>query len=210
MASGRYDIAIEQYKQLATADPSSIDIQRALADAYKAQGNATGAIAILEAAVQKDPSHVAASLDLAHAFLSAGRVSDAKAQYRQTLKIQPNNPNALNDLSYLMADADENLDEALLLAQRGAQFATEPSLKTSLSDTLGWIYLKKHMYDMALQRFRSLVNSNPESMVFRYHLGTTLYQMGNKTQAKAELEAALAAPTKSDDEPRIRELLARI
>lgn len=210
MASGKYDIAIEQYKQLATADPSSIDIQRALADAYRAQGDATGAIAILQAAVQKDPSHVAASLDLAHALLSAGRVGDAKAQYRQTLKIQPNNPNALNDLSYLMADAGENLDEALVLAQRAAQFATEPSLKTSLSDTLGWIYLKKHMYDMALQRFQSLVNDNPQSMVFRYHLGNTLYQMGNKTQAKVELEAALAASTKSDDEPRIRELLARI
>jgi predicted Zn-dependent protease len=210
MVSGKYDIAIEQYKQLAAAAPSSIDIQRALADAYKAQGNATAAIGILEAAVQKDPSHVAASLDLAHALLSAGRVGDAKVQYRRVLKIQPNNPNALNDLSYLMADSGENLDEALVLAQRGAQFATEPSLKSSLSDTLGWIYLKKHMYDMALQRFQSLVSNNPGSMTFRYHLGTTLYQMGNKTKAKAELEAALAAKDKSDDEPRIRELLARI
>ena len=210
MASGKYDIAIEQYKQLAAAAPSSIDIQRALADAYKAQGNATAAIGILEAAVQKDPSHVAASLDLAHALLSAGRVGDAKVQYRRVLKIQPNNPNALNDLSYLMADSGENLDEALVLAQRGAQFATEPSLKSSLSDTLGWIYLKKHMYDMALQRFQSLVSNNPGSMTFRYHLGTTLYQMGDKTKAKAELEAALAAKDKSDDEPKIRELLARI
>src|ERR1035437_2790424 len=84
------------------------------------------------------------------------------------------------------------------------------SLKTSLSDTLGWIYLKKHMYDRALQTFQSLVNNNTGNMTFRYHLGTTLYQMGNKTKAKAEFEAALAAATKSDDEPKIRELLARI
>jgi tetratricopeptide (TPR) repeat protein len=210
MSSGKYDIAIEQYKQLAAAAPTSIEIQRALAAAYKAQGNATAAIGILEAAVQRDPLHGAASLDLAHALLSAGRVDDAKLQYRRLLKIQPSNPNALNDLSYLTADSGENLDEALVLAQRGAQFATELSLKTSLSDTLGWIYLKKHMYDMALQRFQSLVSNNPGSMTFRYHLGTTLYQMGDKTKAKAELEAALAATDKSDDEPKIRELLARI
>ncbi len=209
MSSGKYDIAIEQFKQLAAAAPASIEIQRALAAAYTAQGNATEAVGILEAAVQKDPSQVAASLDLAHALLGAGRVGDAKLQYRRILKIQPNNPNALNDLAYLMADSGENLDEALVLARRGAQFATEPSLKTSLSDTLGWIYLKKSMYDSALQTFQGLVNSNPGSMTFRYHLGTTLYQMGNKPKAKVELEAALAARPKSDDEPKIRELLAR-
>ena len=209
MSSGKYDVAIEQYKQLAAVAPNSIDLQRALATAYKAQGNATEQIAILESTVQKDPQQMAASLDLAHALLGAGRVDDAKALYHQMLKIQPNNPNALNDLSYLIAESGENLDEALTLARRGAQYATEQSLKTSLSDTLGWIYLKKKMYDSALQAFQNLVNNNPNNMTFRYHLGTTLYQMGNKPKAKAELEAALVVKPKSEDEPKIRELLAR-
>jgi tetratricopeptide (TPR) repeat protein len=209
MSSGKFDLAIEQYKQLAAASPNSIDIQRALATAYKEQGNAAGQIAILKTTVQKDPQQMAVSLDLAHALLDAGRVDEAQAIYRQMLKIQPTNPNALNDLSYLMAESGENLDEALTLARRGAQYATEQSLRTSLSDTLGWIYLKKKMYDSALQSFQNLVNNNPNSMTFRYHLGTTLYQMGNKPKAKAELEAALAVKPKSDDEPKIRELLAR-
>jgi predicted Zn-dependent protease len=210
MSSGKYDIAIEQYKQLVTAAPKSVDFQRALAAAYSAQGNAADAVGVLQAAVQKDPSQVAVSLDLTHALLSAGRVDDAKTEYRRLLKIQPNNPNALNDLAYLMADSGENLDQALELARKGTQFATEPSLKTSLSDTIGWIYLKKHMYDSALQTFQSLVNGNPESMTYRYHLGTTLFEMGNKPKAKAELEAALGATGKSVDEPKIRELLARL
>ncbi|MGD1073253.1 MAG: tetratricopeptide repeat protein, partial [Bryobacteraceae bacterium] len=59
VASGRYDLAIEQYKLLAAAVPASTDIQRALAAAYKAQGNATAATGILQAAVQKDPSNAA-------------------------------------------------------------------------------------------------------------------------------------------------------
>jgi predicted Zn-dependent protease len=209
MSFGKYDMAIEQYRQLAAAAPASTEIQRGLAAAYTAQGNAAAAAGILETAVQKDPSQMAASLDLAHALLSAGRVGDAKAQYRRMLKVEPNNPNALNDLAYLMAESGENLDEALAFARKGAQFATEPTLKTSLADTLGWIYLKKRMYDSALQSFQSLVNSNPGSMTFRYHLGSTLFEMGNKPKAKAELEAALAARPKSDDEPKIRELLAR-
>jgi len=209
MSSGKYDIAIDQYKQLAAADPGSLEIQRALAAAYYAQGNTTVAIAVLEPAVQRNPSNVAASLDLARMLIRAGRIGDAKLQYRRLLKIQPNDPNALNDLSYLMAQSGENLDEALALARKGTEFATEERLKTTLQDTLGWIYLKKNMYDSALQSFQVAVNNDPGSMTFRYHLGTTLYQMGNKPRAKTELQAALAAPAKSEDEPRIRELLTR-
>jgi len=210
MSSGKYDIAVDQYKQLAAALPASMEIQRALAAAYNAQGNTGAAIGILEPAVQKNPANVAASLDLAHLLLKAGRIPDAKVQYRRMLTIQPNNPNALNDLSYLMAQSGENLDEALALARNGTKFATDQNLKNSLQDTLGSIYLKKNMYDSALQSFQVAVNSNPGSMTFRYHLGTTLYQMGNKSKAKEELKAALAATPKSADEPKIRELLSRL
>jgi len=210
MVSGKFDIAIDQFQQLLAAAPSSIFAQRGLAAAYSSQGKATEAVGVLQAAARKDPSDVSVSLDLTHALLSAGRVDDAKAEYRRLLKLQPNNPNALNDLAYLMADSGENLDQAMELAHKGAQLTTDPGLKTSLSDTIGWIYFKKHMYDSALQTFQSLVNSNPESMTFRYHLGTTLLEMGNKPKAKAELEAALGASGKSADEPKIRELLGRL
>ncbi len=209
MRSGKYDIAVEQYKQLAAAAPGSIQPQLALAAAYTAQGNVTAAIGVLEPAVQKNPSNAAASLDLARDLYTAGRIGDAKLQYRQVLKIQPGNANALNDLSYLMAESGENLDEALALARKGEQLTTEPNLKNSLKDTLGSIYLKKNLYDSALQSFQVAVNNDPGNMTFRYHLGTTLYRMGNKFRAKTELQAALAATPKSEDEPKIRELLAR-
>jgi tetratricopeptide (TPR) repeat protein len=210
MSAGKYDIAIEQYQQLAAAVPASAEVPRALAAAYNAKGDVSAAIGTLEKAVQQKPSNTAASLDLAHMLLKAGRVPDAKTEYRRILKIQPDNPNALNDLSYLMAQSGENLDEALTLARKGTQFAVEQSLKTSLQDTLGSIYLRKNMYESALQSFQVAVNSNPGSMTYRYHLGTTLYQMGDKSKAKVELQAALAATPKSEDEPKIRELLARL
>jgi len=209
MVSGKYDLAIEQYKQLVAAVPASIEYQRELAGAYKAQGNGAAAIGILEPAVQKNPSDVGASLDLAHALITAGRLADAKQQYRRVLKIQPANPNALNDLSYLMAESGESLDEALAMAQKGAQVATDQTLKNSLQDTMGSIYMKKNMYANALQSFQAAVNNDPGSMTFHYHLGSALYQTGNKSKAKTELQAALAATPKSADEPKIRELLAR-
>jgi Flp pilus assembly protein TadD len=190
--------------------PPSAETQRALARAYRAQGNQSAAISVLSAAAQSNPTDAGISLDLAQGFVVAGRMDEAQREYRRLLKMHPNHGKALNDLAYLLADFGGNLDEALSLARKGAQFAADASLKASVSDTLGWIYLKKQMYDSALQTFQNLVSTNPGNMTFRYHLGMTLYQMGSKARAKTELEAALSARIKSDDEPRIRELLARL
>ncbi len=210
MADGKSDIAIEQYKLLASAAPKAAELQLSLANAYMVAGDSAAAIVILKKAVEAQPKLTPASLELAHAYLSAGQMADAKALYRHMLQIEPNNANALNDLAYVMADAGENLDEAMTLAQRGLQNTTSAGLKISLSDTLGWIYLKKSMYDSALQTFQSLVSSNPHDPTFRYHLGATLYKTGDKRKAKVELETALASKPTSSDEPKIRKLLAEL
>jgi len=210
MSSGKYDIAVDQYRQLAAAAPGSIEIQRDLAAAYSGQGNVAAAIGILQAATQKDPSNVAASLDLAHLLYRSGRLGEAKDEYRRLLKVAPDNPNALNDLAYVMSETGENTDQALALARKGMEFATDQSLKSSLEDTLGSIYLKKNMLSSALQSFQVAVNNNPRSMTYHYHLGAAFYQMGNKPQARAELKAALEATPKSQDEPKIRELLGKL
>ena len=209
-ASGKYDVVVDQYTQLAAHTPGSTALQLSLAAAYNAKGDPASAEGVLEKAVQADPKSVPASLMLAQALVATGRVDDAKARYRRVLEAEPNNANALNDLAYIMADSGENPDQALAYAQRGLQYATEPGLKMSLSDTLGWIYVKKHMTDNAVQTFQNLVKNNPGNATFRYHLGTAFYQKGDKQKARMELEAALAAKPSAADEPKIRELLAQL
>ncbi|MGA3201238.1 MAG: tetratricopeptide repeat protein [Bryobacteraceae bacterium] len=209
-ASGNYDLAIEQYKQAAAAAPASEQIQLALALVYGAKGNWTEALPILEKVVAADPKSAQAALQLSRAFVAQGRLNDAKTHYRRVLELDPNNPIALNDLAYLLADAGEHLDEALSFANKGLHNVSDPTIKKSLSDTLGWIYLKKNMNDSALQIFETLVKNDPRNATFRYHLAATLYQKGDKKQARVELEAALAGEPGSPDEPKIRELLARL
>jgi tetratricopeptide (TPR) repeat protein len=109
-----------------------------------------------------------------------------------------------------MLDSGESPDEALKLAQRGLQVVRDPGLKASLSDTVGWAYLKKKMYDEAVQTFQSLVKANGQNATFRYHLGAALYEKGDKQRARAELQAALAAKPTPGDEPKIKELMAKL
>jgi len=210
LTSGKYDLAIEEYRKMAAAAPNSLEVQLSLAESYMVAGDAGPAISLLEKAVQSNPQSVVMALTLAQALASAGRIDDAKMRYRRVLDLQPDNPNALNDLAYLMASSGENLDQALSLAERGAQYAVEPGLKDSLSDTLGWVYLKKNMYDDALRKFEALVRKNPGNATYLYHLGATFYQMGDKQNARIELKAAIAAKPSASDEPAIRGLLARL
>ena len=209
-AAGKYDIAVEQYKQLAAEAPRDADIQIALASAYNASGDHNAAIAVLEKVLETNPKSETGALALARTLYSAGRMNDAKAGYRRVLAIQPNNPTALNDLAWLIADSGENLDEALAFAQRGLHNAGDPGVKNALSDTLGWIYLKKNAPDSALQMFQSLVAGNPGNSTYRYHLGAAFEQKGEKQKARTELQAALAAKPDPAEEPKIRALLARL
>jgi Flp pilus assembly protein TadD len=209
-SSGRFDLAIDQYRQLVAAQPRSLEAQSALAASYRAAGDVNSAIELLEKSVQAHPESAETSFQLAQALASAGRVNEAKVQYRHVLQLQPDNPRALNDLAYLMADSGENLDQALSFATRAAQHTADPRLKTSLSDTLGWIYLKKKMYDDAVQSFQSLVDNNPNNPTYLYHLGTTFYQKGDKVRARTQLDAALKAKPSPPVEHDIRDLLARL
>jgi len=207
---GNPDLAIEQYRQMLLADPKSADIRIAMGQAYETKGDYASALPVFEKAAQTDANSVMASLKLAGALEMAGRTNEAKASYRHALALQPDDPRALNNLAFLMLETGESVDEPLKLAQRGLRFADDPTMKNSLEDTVGWAYLKKKMYDAAIQTFQSLVKADPANATFHYHLGTALYEKGDKRQARVELESALAAKAALGDEQKIRELLTHL
>jgi tetratricopeptide (TPR) repeat protein len=210
LSAGKYDIAIDEYRNLAAASPDSVEIEMQLASVYIASRDPKSAIAMLEKLLQSQPKSTMASLQLAQALAADKRVDEAKARYRQILKSEPNNANALNDLAFLMADSGEDLNGALALAQRAGQAAAQPSLKASASDTLGWVYLKKQMYDAAVQTFEPLVKANPRNPTYLYHLASAHYAKGDLKSARMELNSALALKPSDDDAQAMRTLLARL
>lgn len=210
LVSGNNDIAIEQFKQLAATNPKSAEIQMRLGQAFAAKSDYADAVGSFEKAAQDDPKSTVAAMMLAEAYYSAGKTDQAKTGYRRVLTLDRDEPRALNNLAFIMLESGESPDEALKLAQHGLQVVKQPDLKASLSDTVGWAYLKKKMYDEAVQTFQNLVAANSGNPTFLYHLGAALYGKGDRQKARTELQAALAAKPKPDDEPKIRELLGKL
>lgn len=205
--AARYDLAITHLQKLLDADPKSAELRLRMAEIYDAKGDLKKATEYYQQSYELAPSDPNLLLTLAEALARGGRTAEARKLYQGVLKTRPDNTTALNNLAFLLADTGGDLDEALKLAKQAMDKA--PGVPSYL-DTLGYIYLKQGQRDSALQTFNSLVRKNPLVAVYRYHLGMALVAKGDKTEARKELQAALAAHPAPQDEQRIKELLSKM
>jgi predicted Zn-dependent protease len=202
--TSRYDVALDQYTQLLASHPKSAELYSHIAIVYVQKGDLPNAIANFKMAMTLSPHRFTSVALLARTLNQAGRTTEAIQFYRAALKISPQDSLVLNDLAFLIAETGTNLDEALKLAK---QAVGEAPGEITFADTLGWIYLKKGQVDSALQVFRNTVRQNPNNTDFRYHLGLALWRAGDKTNAKSELQAALALGPSPKLREEIQELL---
>jgi len=112
----------------------------------------------------------------------------AASYYSKALAISPNDVVAKNNLAWVYAEHGGNIDVALKLAQDAKEMAPDDP---DVSDTLGWIMVKKQNYATAAQLLSDCVRRRPEKASFRYHLGMAYYYLGHKSDAEQALQAAL-------------------
>jgi tetratricopeptide (TPR) repeat protein len=106
-----------------------------------------------------------------------------------------------------MAEHGGDLDSALTYAQQAKRML--PNL-SEVSDTLGWIYLKKNLNDNAIDIFKELVSRDPHASTYRYHLGIAYFNKGDKPAALKELQQALKDNPAKMESDKIKELIAKI
>jgi predicted Zn-dependent protease len=123
------------------------------------------------------------------------------------LRLEPGNVIALNNYAFIKAEEGSDLDGALTMAQKAKQQAPN---SLEVSDTLGWIYIKKNLPDEALRIYRDIVKKNPQNPIFRLHLAQAMFQKGDRPGARQELNAALKFNPNKTTETQIRGLLQKI
>jgi len=203
----KYDLAIAEYRQLLAGQPKAVELHVRLGEAFYRKGDIPSATASFQKAQELEPGNPVVKSFLALTLDAAGKKQEAIANYRRVLEQDPDNAAVMNNLAYLLAETEGNLDDALRLAQRAQQKLPE---NPDVADTLGWIYLKKNMTDSALQIFTNLALRHPTRSTFHYHLGLSLVQKGDKTRARSALDSALSNRPSSDEESKIRELMRKI
>jgi tetratricopeptide (TPR) repeat protein len=209
--AGKYDLAIAEYqKVLGALGPEARQrggVYARLGEAYRHKGDYSSAIANMQKARETQPDDNSVLANLALTFEEAGRTSESRQVYEAALKLDPNNGLVLNNLAFQLAEHGGDLNDALTKAQKARQLLPN---RTEISDTLGWIYLKKGLNDNAIDIFKDLVEKVPAQATYRYHLGLALSQKGLKPQAAKELRESLSHNPSKEEREKIHELLTRL
>jgi predicted Zn-dependent protease len=79
-----------------------------------------------------------------------------------------------------------------------------------ISDTLGYVYLKKNRNAEALQIFKQVVQESPKNPTFHLHLAMALLKDGDKQGARTEAQKALESSTAPEEQSKIRSFVSQI
>jgi tetratricopeptide (TPR) repeat protein len=188
-------LAADQYGQAEAEFERAIDLNESFLPAYESLGRLYGAtrepdkvIAQYRAMVKAAPAAAAPHLLLGMAYEAQKRYDEAITEYEEALKLDPRFGPAANNLAWLYAEHNRNIDVALSLAQTAMErMPNDPSV----ADTLGWIYYKKGAYLKSIALLRESSEKLPENATVRFHLGMALYKNGDSRSAKRELERAI-------------------
>ena len=116
------------------------------------------------------------------------RSEESRKIYEEVVRATSRAPVAANNLAWNYADKGENLDYALQLAQQAK--AQLPD-RHEVDDTLGWVYFKKNMVELAIPPLERSVKKDPSNYLYHYHLGLAYAKAGRKELARRALEEAL-------------------
>jgi tetratricopeptide (TPR) repeat protein len=188
-ALGKKPRAEEALRHTIEKDPANLEAYSMLGTLYAQSGQIDQALAQYESMAKAQPKSVTAHTMVGTLLIAQNKTADARRSYQRALDLDPNAAVAANNLAWLQAEAGENLDVALDLAQVAKrQLPDSPSV----NDTLGWIYLKKGLNTSAIPFFEQAIAKDPKDPVYHYHLGLAHAEAGNAAQSRASYERALA------------------
>jgi tetratricopeptide (TPR) repeat protein len=189
--AGKLSIAADAFQQALRIDPNLVSAQLSLGDTYFLNKQYDLAQQQYEQASQQKGSRSYAMARLGQIAEIRGDFKNAEGSYEKALVADQENVLAKNNLAWLYAEHGGNIDTALRLAEEAKEKAPEDP---TITDTLGWIYVKKGSYEAAVANLKNSVAKNPHDPQGLYHLGTAYYRLGKTADARRELEAALKMP----------------
>lgn len=189
--AGSYSVALEAFNQSLRIDPNLISAQLGLADTYFLSKRMDAARQYYEKAAAEKVARSYAMARLGQICEIQKDYENARISYENALTANPDNVLAKNNLAWVYAEHGGNIDTALKLAEEAKEKAPEDP---AITDTLGWIYVKKGSYEAAVANLKNSVAKNPNDPNGLYHLGTAYYKLGKTADAKRELQAALRMP----------------
>lgn len=127
------------------------------------RGRLENATRHLEKAAEKDPADAGLQFMLGNLYFERGHYEGAISSYVQAIALDSTNAAAFNNLAWVYAELNTNLDVALALSKRSLELSEDNPVYL---DTLAEVYFKRKEYLRALTFIRRAVEQNPPNIEY--------------------------------------------
>ncbi len=188
LAQNQLEKAKAAYEKAIKSNPKFIPPYSTLARILMSQGLEDDTIDLYTRLSVQLPKQASPESLIGTIYEQRGELDKAEIHYKKALDRDPDHIASLNNLAFIYAEQNRELDLALDMARRARLQAGE---NAAIMDTLGWVYYKKALYDSAVQEFKACVAKVPGNPIFHFHLGLAYDKLGRRDQAVAALGQAL-------------------
>jgi tetratricopeptide (TPR) repeat protein len=205
--AGKSQEAVKDYLKALEKDPKRRVAAQLLFDEYVRSKRYDEALKMVNDAIQQNPSNGPAIAARGNIYLMQEKTDDAIKDFEKAVQLNPNQDVAANNLAYLLADQNRDLQNALKYAQGvRSRHPEDPNA----ADTLGWVYYRVGRMVLARDAVQFAVSKQPNNPLFEYHLGAIYKANNQRTEAEAALKKALASTTEFKERRQADDLLKDI
>lgn len=201
LAQKHYQLAAKAYEKAIEKGAGSAGLVK-LHRAFSLADDSKTAERHLSEWLIQNPKDVEVRSYAADYYMRSNRNPDAIAQYEAVAKQAAPSYFVINNLAILYQREKDG--RALATAEQALNLAPE---HPGVQDTLGWILLEQGQIPRATSLLAKAAAAAPKIATIRYHYGVALARSGKKSEAKKELEAALAADPKLPEAEAAKALL---
>lgn len=184
-AAGELDAAIQAIGRRTVADPADAVMIGTL---QAAKGDDDAALGWYRKAQRMQPDNVQAVFHEGALLHRRGSRKEALAAYTRALALSDSHVPTLNNIAYLYAEDDRELQKALQFALQA--YIASPA-DGSVLDTLGFVLLKHKRADEAVAVLSRAVKHRPDAPSAYYHLALAYRDQGNRSLSADALRKAL-------------------
>jgi tetratricopeptide (TPR) repeat protein len=202
LAANRSADAVTAFTEANNAAPSGVLVTR-LAGALLRMFRPDDAIRLLDGWVTKHPQETVALEQISEICIATNKFDDAIKYLENLLKVQPHDAVALNNLAWVYQQKGDNT-KAQAYARRA--YVLAPSAQTA--DTLGWILTNSGNLEGGVALLRQATGeTNLADPRILYHFAVALKGVGNRDEAKKNLEIVIANKNDFKEKTEAKKLL---